>query len=127
MAYYVHMKIARDPYGTTSYGKAIDKITLENSSGYSVEVITYGAYLISFKGPDRDGRIEELTKNFPSLSDYQVPTTTTARRSAGMPTGSAAAASPSTGSSSSSSPHTIRSSCTAAPAVLTPASGKHSP
>jgi aldose 1-epimerase len=74
MAYYVHMKIARDPYGTTSYGKAIDKITLENSSGYSVEVITYGAYLISFKGPDRDGRIEELTKAFPSLSDYEVPT-----------------------------------------------------
>ncbi len=64
------MKIAREPYGTTKDGKAVDIITIENSNGYSVQVITYGAYLVSFKGPDKKGNIEELTRGYDNLEAY---------------------------------------------------------
>lgn len=69
------MKISRDPYGKTQQGKAVDCITIENTSGYSIQVLTYGAYLISCKAPDRDGVIEEITKNCDSLSAYEQPAT----------------------------------------------------
>ncbi len=68
------MKIAREPYGTLKDGRAVDVITLENSNGYSAQVITYGAYLVSFKGPDKDGKIEELTRNYPDLAAYEDKT-----------------------------------------------------
>ncbi len=67
------MKISRTPYGTTKDGKAVDTVIITNSNGYTLQIITYGAYLISFKGPDRNGVIEELTKNCHALSDYEVP------------------------------------------------------
>lgn len=56
------MKITRDPFGKTADGKAVDSITISNTEGYSMTLLTLGAYLISFKAPDRDGRIEDITK-----------------------------------------------------------------
>ncbi|NQT60060.1 MAG: galactose mutarotase [Bacteroidetes bacterium] len=67
------MNISRDPFGKTKDGKNIDVIRIENSQHYSFEVITYGAYLRSFKAPDSEGNISELTRNFESLSDYEDP------------------------------------------------------
>jgi len=68
-----YMNISRDPFGKTKDGKNIDVIRIENSQHYSFEVITYGAYLRSFKAPDSEGNISELTRNFESLSDYEDP------------------------------------------------------
>lgn len=63
------MKITRDPFGKTADGKAVDSITISNSQGYSMTLLTLGAYLISFKAPDRDGRIEEITKGPKTLEE----------------------------------------------------------
>jgi aldose 1-epimerase len=56
------MKITRDPYGRTQDNRQVDEITLINEHGYSCTLITLGARIISFKGPDKHGRVEELTK-----------------------------------------------------------------
>lgn len=64
------MEIRRDPFGKTPDGKQVDTITITNSQGYSITLMTYGAYLISCKMPDRSGRIGEVTRNHPSLEDY---------------------------------------------------------
>ena len=60
--YNIRMKITRDPYGRTQDNKQVDEITLINEHGYSCTLITLGARIISFKGPDKNGRVEELTK-----------------------------------------------------------------
>ena len=67
------MKISRSPFGKTRAGKSIDVIRVENSHHYSFEVITYGAYLKSFKAPDSRGNIAEITRNFETLSQYEYP------------------------------------------------------
>jgi len=67
------MNITRDPFGKTKDGKNIDVIRIENSQHYSFEVITYGAYLRSFKAPDSKGNISEITRNFSEFSDYEAP------------------------------------------------------
>ncbi|MBL7006664.1 MAG: galactose mutarotase [Spirochaetia bacterium] len=67
------MHISRDPFGKTKDGKNIDVIRIENSQHYSFEVITYGAYLRSFKAPDSNGNVSEITRNFTNFSDYEAP------------------------------------------------------
>jgi aldose 1-epimerase len=65
------MKLERKAYGTSSAGEAIDSITMENSKGVSCTFITYGATLTSFRMPDRNGKIEELTLGFDTLAEYE--------------------------------------------------------
>ncbi len=67
------MNISRKPFGTTVTGTQVDCICISNSSGYEAEVLTYGAYLRSFKAPDRNGDIREITRNFTTLSPYLEP------------------------------------------------------
>lgn len=64
------MEIRREPFGKTPAGKQVDTITITNSQGYSITVMTYGAYLISCRMPDREGKIEEITRNHPTLEEY---------------------------------------------------------
>jgi aldose 1-epimerase len=65
------MKITREPFGITSDGKKVDEITLINERGYSCTLITLGARIISFKGPDKNHKIEELTKCPHELSELE--------------------------------------------------------
>lgn len=67
------MKITRERFGTTKSGKQVDIIRLSNSQGYSAGILTYGAYLHSFTAPDRNGKIQEITKNFDSFEPYLNP------------------------------------------------------
>jgi aldose 1-epimerase len=67
------MKISRESFGQTKDGRQVDTIRIENSQGYSLEIITYGAYLRSFQTPDRSGKPGEITRNFPRLSYYENP------------------------------------------------------
>ncbi len=65
------MNITREYFGTTSAGKQVDVISIENSSGASIELITYGARLISCKMPDRKGTSDELVLGSKDLADYE--------------------------------------------------------
>lgn len=64
------MKILKKKFGTTPQGEDIKKITIENSHGYSLSLITYGATLTSFKMPDRKGAISEIALGFDTLKEY---------------------------------------------------------
>lgn len=65
------MSIEQWSFGTTQDGVPVDGYTITNKNGLSIEVIEYGANLISCKTPNRDGVIEEITLAFPTLTPYE--------------------------------------------------------
>jgi len=65
------MNIQRKPFGVTKTGRNVDSILIENSSGASIEVITYGARLISCRMPDRNGKLEELLLASREIDDFE--------------------------------------------------------
>lgn len=65
------MNIQRKPFGITKTGKNIDSIIIENSHGASIELITYGARLISCRMPDQNGNIDELLYSSRNIDDFE--------------------------------------------------------
>ncbi len=65
------MNMKREFFGTTSTGRQVDVITIENSSGASIQVITYGARLISCCMPDRKGSLDDLIVGKKDISEYE--------------------------------------------------------
>jgi aldose 1-epimerase len=59
------IKVSSEAFGKVG-GKTVEKFTLSNGT-CSAEVITYGATLISFKSPDRNGVLGECTINYDTL------------------------------------------------------------
>lgn len=64
------MGITKKPFGKTKDGSEVDIYTLTLDNGLSIEVITYGATLISVATPDRDGKFENITLSMKTLDDY---------------------------------------------------------
>jgi aldose 1-epimerase len=67
------MKMRREQFGRTRDGKQVDRIEIENENGYSCAVLTYGAYLCSFKVPDSRSGPTEVTRCFPHFTPYENP------------------------------------------------------
>jgi len=65
------MKIHRDYFGTTRTGKQVDVITMENSPGASLQVITFGARIITCSMPDRDGTVDDVIVGEKDLQAYE--------------------------------------------------------
>jgi len=66
------MKISMFCFGENKNGN--DEITgykLENKNHYSVKIINYGATVISFKMPDREGNVEEIQLSLPDIDSYR--------------------------------------------------------
>ena len=61
---------SRAPAGKLADGTAIEAITLKNARGVSATILTYGATLQKFAGPDRDGRIADVLLGYDDLADY---------------------------------------------------------
>ena len=66
------MKVIRDTFGRMPDGREVLKFTLSNSNGLSAVATTYGATLISFKAPDRAGKVEEVTLNYDTLDGVRT-------------------------------------------------------
>ncbi len=72
--------ITKTSFGTTTDGKRVDAYTLENSSGMSVQLITYGATINSIFVPDKNGEAADVLVGFDDLdgneklSNYQGQT-----------------------------------------------------
>ena len=49
------MTPTREPFGTTPSGEAVERITLRNARGTTLQAITYGARISSLFVPDRHG------------------------------------------------------------------------
>lgn len=67
-----HSTITKQPYGTTSDGKAVDEYTLTNAHGVEVKILNYGGVITSIRVPDRNGTIANVVLGCSSLADYET-------------------------------------------------------
>lgn len=67
------MKYESAPFGKTKDGQQVDRITLTNSHGHSVSLMTWGATLLDVNVPDRNGKIANVNLVFDSLDRYLDP------------------------------------------------------
>lgn len=65
------MKITKTVFGKTAGGQTVDKYVIENRSGASISLITYGAALQSICVPDRDGCLRDILLGYDTMSDYE--------------------------------------------------------
>lgn len=66
------MKTDRTLFGHLQDGKAVERITVSNSTGLTASWITLGGTLSSLEFPDRNGDITTLVCGFDSLADYEA-------------------------------------------------------
>ena len=64
------MSITQQPFGQLPSGEVVDLFTLTNNKGASVQVITYGASIVSIKVPDRNKQLADVCLGFPSIDGY---------------------------------------------------------
>lgn len=71
------MNIEKSQFGKTKEGKAVEKYSITNSNGVTLELITYGATIQSIRIPCEDGEERDVVVGFDSLdghlnySDYE--------------------------------------------------------
>ena len=64
------MQIESTPFGKTADGQSVTLYTLTNASGNTVQMIDYGAIVVSVNVPDRNGKKTNVTAGFSSLDGY---------------------------------------------------------
>ncbi len=64
------MTIEKKPFGKTADGKQVTLYTLSNNQGNTVELIDYGAIVVSINVPDRSGKKTNVTAGFSSIDGY---------------------------------------------------------
>jgi aldose 1-epimerase len=67
------MKLRRDPFGTGKDGSSVHRFVLANGRGVEVELISWGATLVRWRAPDRDGRAGDVVLGFDALETYLAP------------------------------------------------------
>lgn len=63
--------VDKSSFGKTSSGEAVDKYTVKNDSGMSIELLTRGATLAAIDVPDRDGKVADVAFGFDTVADYE--------------------------------------------------------
>jgi aldose 1-epimerase len=64
------MAIEKKPFGNTTDGKAVTLFQLTNDAGNVVELIDYGAIVVSIQVPDKNGKKTNVTAGFSSIDGY---------------------------------------------------------
>jgi aldose 1-epimerase len=62
--------IEQKPFGKLSDGREVTLYTLSGSHGFAVEVMNYGATIVSIRTPDRSGKVADVALGFSNLHDY---------------------------------------------------------
>jgi aldose 1-epimerase len=65
------MALTTKNFGTTTAGEEVTLFELTGESGVKAQLLDYGALLHSVSMPDRDGKADEITLGFTSLSSYE--------------------------------------------------------
>lgn len=65
-----HMGMKTSTYGKTADGKQVTIVTVVNSKGMGMEVMDYGATLVSVTVPDKDGKLRDVVLGYDDVSDY---------------------------------------------------------
>jgi len=66
----VETMIEKSLYGKLPNGKEVYEFRLHNTSGMQVNIINYGAIVRSIIVPDRNGKFEDVTLGYDSLTGY---------------------------------------------------------
>lgn len=64
------MKVSRATFGRMPDGSDVTVFTIENGNGYRLRCMDYGATLIGFRAPNREGRADELTLSYDDFERY---------------------------------------------------------
>lgn len=64
--------IAEEPWGELADGRAIARYTLTNGAGARVQLMPFGAAVLSVEVPDRDGVLADVVLGFASAAEYQT-------------------------------------------------------
>lgn len=57
-------------FGEIADGRPVTLYTLTGAGGFVVEIMDYGASIVSIRTPDRTGRVDDVTLGFSSFGDY---------------------------------------------------------
>src|SRR3954451_15782849 len=60
----------REPFGTLPDGTPVESVVLTGANGVSARIITLGATLQALNGPDRSGRIADVTLGYDDARSY---------------------------------------------------------
>ena len=63
--------VAKDIFGETNDGQAVERFTLTNGNGLVARVMTYGATLTELLVPDRDGKLGDVVLGFDGFAQYE--------------------------------------------------------
>jgi aldose 1-epimerase len=66
--------IAKNPFGTSADGQAVDKYSLKNKQGMQVDIITYGGIITSWTAPDKAGNYANVVLGYDNLAQYEKAT-----------------------------------------------------
>lgn len=58
-------------FGSTKAGEEVTLFTLENAGGMKVEIINYGAVVVSVHVPDKNGTFSDVVIGYNNMEDYQ--------------------------------------------------------
>lgn len=65
-----NLPIPKSEFGQLPDGTVIDLYTMTNEEGMQVQIMTYGATIVSLKVADNMGQIKEVTLGFDTLDEY---------------------------------------------------------
>jgi aldose 1-epimerase len=60
----------REPFGTLPNGTPVESVVLTGANGVSARIMTLGATLQSFRGPDRAGHVADVTLGYDDAASY---------------------------------------------------------
>jgi aldose 1-epimerase len=63
--------IKKSDFGKTFDGQAVDLYTLTNNNGLSVQIMSYGATVVSLKVPDKNGNLGDVVLGLDTLKEYE--------------------------------------------------------
>ncbi len=64
--------VETEVWGQTGAGEKVERLTLTNSHGMRIQVMSYGATLLSVETPDRDGKMANVTLSLGSFAEYEA-------------------------------------------------------
>ena len=63
--------VETEVWGKTKDAEEVERVTLTNKNGLRVQVMTYGATLLSIETPDSDGKMANITLSLGSFEEYE--------------------------------------------------------
>jgi aldose 1-epimerase len=65
-------KMQKQTFGKTEDGQQVDLYVLTNKNGVEVSITNYGATVVSWKVPDRNGKLADVVLGYDNVKDYET-------------------------------------------------------